>query len=766
MEEILRLNEFFVEGGHPDLSHVLLHITEPSTPEEKAKGYFFAVCEINQGNKDFLQTIQSVITDIENNYYELSDKAGSDSLETILEEVNQTLPPRPNLHCLIGVIRNQEIIFSFTGRPLALFFYKNRDGQYQKMDLVNSSEPGADADNQLFSQVVQGKISPGDYLCIGTPQFADYFSADRLQKIITTRPPRQSAEHLERVLKELRNQSSFGGLIMQLSRQEATTPFTPRPRPKREDSAHSLTSFFSTEKNTAATLTASWWPQIQEKISTQLRKMSSAPTGTTTPRPELAEKSHPKAEISSSHLRPYVSTAHGRDQTRGLTFNTDLAWRIAGVLWQIIRWIGTVLFELVLVLGSLVASLGKNLILLGFVIINYQGRRKNIIEDWGKQYQSLRSNLAELPLITKILTLGVIVIMLIFGGSLFVLRVHQKKAAALATYNTDLKAVSDKIDSAKSTLVYGDEIQALHITNEAEALLKALPCTEKDTKIRCDAFNADLESIRVKVRKITPLSPELLTTWALPAGVRLTGLLKLNNQFLAYAPTNPELFSHDISTGETKAINLNYNLNGIAIGAIPKENDYGLLLATNGDLLRFEPADGTVKKLDISYPHDNPTISGFTIYNRRLYTLDSNNRQIYKHDTMKTGFGPGKDWLKDPSGSLQGGSDIAIDGDIWTISNTGEINKFVSGLPESFEVLGLDPALGEGTRLYTYTDLNFIYILDGKNKRIIIADKAGKLKTQLVANAFENPSDMVIDEAARVGYAVDGAKLYKFSLPL
>ena len=48
MENTLNLNEFFVEGENQELSHVLLHIIQPSTPEEeREKGYFFAACEIN-----------------------------------------------------------------------------------------------------------------------------------------------------------------------------------------------------------------------------------------------------------------------------------------------------------------------------------------------------------------------------------------------------------------------------------------------------------------------------------------------------------------------------------------------------------------------------------------------------------------------------------------------------------------------------------------------------------------------------------------------
>ena len=41
------IREFFVEGDDQKTSHVLLHITEPSTAEEIEKGYFLALCEIN-----------------------------------------------------------------------------------------------------------------------------------------------------------------------------------------------------------------------------------------------------------------------------------------------------------------------------------------------------------------------------------------------------------------------------------------------------------------------------------------------------------------------------------------------------------------------------------------------------------------------------------------------------------------------------------------------------------------------------------------------
>ena len=54
MEPTLHLHEFFVVGSSPEVSHVLLNITEPSTPAEKSKGYFFAICEINNAETKYI----------------------------------------------------------------------------------------------------------------------------------------------------------------------------------------------------------------------------------------------------------------------------------------------------------------------------------------------------------------------------------------------------------------------------------------------------------------------------------------------------------------------------------------------------------------------------------------------------------------------------------------------------------------------------------------------------------------------------------------
>src|SRR3989344_1922701 len=308
MEPSLHLHEFFVEGSNPEISHVLLNITEPSPPAERSKGYFFAICEINNATTKYIAKMQNVIDEIENSYYEIPDQIGQTAMEIVLDKINQEslsmVQPDIALHCIVGAIRENDIIFSFYGNPQMVLFYKTKDDLYKKMDLVEqnkSNEEDAGPANkqensQLFSQIVQGKIGPNDFFFAGTPHIIDYFNHDRLQKIITTRPPRQSSEHLQRVLSEIKNNLSFGGIIISL--QQSAEIFTPaKSSPvKKGSSARSLKNLFSTERNTSHILSPSFLPNFQDKINDTSGKEEVA-----SEMMSAKIEARANAEISSSH---------------------------------------------------------------------------------------------------------------------------------------------------------------------------------------------------------------------------------------------------------------------------------------------------------------------------------------------------------------------------------------------------------------------------------------------------------------------------------
>src|SRR3989339_107081 len=447
MDKTLHLHEFFVEGNNPEESHVLLNITEPSTSAEKSKGYFFVICEINNGDTKYIAKMQNIIDEIENSYYEIPDQETQSALEIVLNKVNQEnmsmIQPDTPLHCIVGAIRENDIIFSFYGHPQMVLFYKTKDNFYNKMDLVEENKSNEQAEGaQLFSQIVQGKIGQNDFFFAGTPNIINYFNHDRLQKIITTRPPRQSSEHLQRALSELRNSLSFGGIIMNLQKGTEAVSTTKISTPKKGDSARSLKTLFSTEKNTASILSPSFLPKFQEKLNNSLAEdeepemMGENPTGL-----------RANTEITSSHLR----ARHEKIKTSSGVDYQELFKKILTFTWRALKYTARLLVILLLFIGSIISSLGRNLMLLFFVATNYQNRRHNILTEWAAWWRHLKDSLKQLPLITKVLLTISIILALLFSIGIAYARNQQKKQARIQAYNKIAQDIQTKEDEAESS---------------------------------------------------------------------------------------------------------------------------------------------------------------------------------------------------------------------------------------------------------------------------------------------------------------------------
>jgi len=709
MDKTLHLHEFFVEGNNPEESHVLLNITEPSTSAEKSKGYFFVICEINNGDTKYIAKMQNIIDEIENSYYEIPDQETQSALEIVLNKVNQEnmsmIQPDTPLHCIVGAIRENDIIFSFYGHPQMVLFYKTKDNFYKKMDLVEENKSNEQAEGaQLFSQIVQGKIGQNDFFFAGTPNIINYFNHDRLQKIITTRPPRQSSEHLQRALSELRNSLSFGGIIINLQKGTEAVSTTKISTPKKGDSARSLKTLFSTEKNTASILSPSFLPKFQEKLNNSLAEdeepemMGENPTGL-----------RANTEITSSHLR----ARHEKIKTSSGVDYQELFKKILTFTWRALKYTARLLVILLLFIGSIISSLGRNLMLLFFVATNYQNRRHNILTEWAAWWRHLKDSLKQLPLITKVLLTISIILALLFSIGIAYARNQQKKQARIQAYNKIAQDIQTKEDEAESSLVYGDIDAALASLKAAGEIIKQLPCETVAEKSNCQNLQAQLTSLQMKARKITLATPKLLADWSsLSQNNPLSNIFLLNNKVYGFGTANADIVTYDALTKESQVITPGLSIKNFITASVPKENDYVVLLYDNQNIAQFQPTDNSWKKIDITYPNQNINITSLAVYNRKLYSLDTANNKIYRHDSIKTGFSTGREWTQGDVGDIKSGIDISIDGDVFILNKDGSISKFTKGQKQNFVVSNLEPPLASADKIWTYNDLNYIYILD------------------------------------------------------
>lgn len=752
MSSTLHLNEFFVEGENQELSHVLLHIIQPSTPEEaKDKGYFFAACEINNGDKEDVVNLQALMDKIENDYYEIPNVAGKETLESILESINSENfslgSAEGELSCLIGALRGQELIFSFCGRPEAILFFKNKSGQYQKMDLIAANEDTGEED-KLFSQIIQGKISNDDYFFGGTAHIANCFNHDRLQKIITGRKTDQSAEHFEKVLSSLRSGYSYGGLVVHFEPEQVVAAVE-----KTKDLSEKKT-LFHTEQQTARTLS----PSLFDNLNAKPKNIIESHDNDKDEPAELPPAPVAHAQIGAAHLKQRPI----RPETQP---SSTVFIAVAKTIGKGFKFIGLGIYWVFFFLAKLVINIGRFFVMLFIVAFNFKNRRRVILEAFGDSWRRFWRGIKELPLVTKILAIAAVIFAIVFISSIFYLQAEKKQSETNRVYQESLQTIKNKTDAAESAAIYGDESGAKNQAAEARTLLSGFTCEPAD-KTTCDDIGNRLTALSLKLRKMDTVTASLIVDFSQSGFSFVEKILRVENKLIGFSTATSSVVAYDLMTKESKLITLSdTSIAGFANGAVPKENDYLALVATDKKTIElFDPKTNSFTKAEISYSTNAPDIKAITIYNRRLYSLDASANQIYRHDNIKGGFGLGKDWLKDTGMNVRDGVKLAIDGDLYILKGNGELMRFNQGVFVPVSIETIDPALDSANDVWTYTDLANFYILDAKNKRVITFDKTGKFVRQQTATEFASPTAFVINESKGTAYILDQNKIYEIKI--
>jgi hypothetical protein len=106
---------------------------------------------------------------------------------------------------------------------------------------------------------------------------------------------------------------------------------------------------------------------------------------------------------------------------------------------------------------------------------------------------------------------------------------------------------------------------------------------------------------------------------------------------------------------------------------------------------------------------------------------------------------------------------MTVDGDIFIMNGSGTIRKFVAENEEAFAAKDVDPPLTGSGLMWTYTDLPNLYILDTKESRVVVLDKTGAIKAQYTSDVWTNPTGMVVDEAKKTIYILQGNSISMFT---
>jgi hypothetical protein len=112
------------------------------------------------------------------------------------------------------------------------------------------------------------------------------------------------------------------------------------------------------------------------------------------------------------------------------------------------------------------------------------------------------------------------------------------------------------------------------------------------------------------------------------------------------------------------------------------------------------------------------------LYEDNLYVLDETGTTIYKYADAAKGKTAQTAW-----GSLESRTiAIAVDGNIYALTEDGKLIKYFKGKKEG--ELDLQIAPSAGSKIFAFKDSAFLYLADKTNKKVYVFDKSsGELKT-------------------------------------
>ncbi len=146
------------------------------------------------------------------------------------------------------------------------------------------------------------------------------------------------------------------------------------------------------------------------------------------------------------------------------------------------------------------------------------------------------------------------------------------------------------------------------------------------------------------------------------------------------------------------------------------------------------------------------------VYLGNIYVLDDSG--IYK---FASGSYVKSNYTKS-SLDFSKGVSIAIDGSIYVLTSDGQITVFYKGVPQTFNIKGLDTPLKNPSLIITSADDQNLYLLDNGNQRIVVLDKNGNYKNAYVSPLLAKASEMDVQESSKVIYFISGGNLYKINL--
>lgn len=677
-------------------------------------GHLFILINLSSPQSDYEQFVGAFIEKCINTYYYCVLEDSTKILEYTLNEVNKWLPTNlpankkilNHLNIVIGNLKDNLINMSLIGDWQAYLIHPLKASKLQREHAdINPIK--------LFNEIHQIEFTKGGGFIMTNPSLLDYLSIEKVRKIVTTIPARSAAEQLRSMVSTVPTNVSFLSIIIKNQEgggtdhsshasdfQQSTPLSIPKTNfsPGTETSRESLDQLISTQKRTQKIMTV---PSSWQTISLTWSNL--------------------KDKVSSSKLGPLIVMGIGK---------------IFIGLWMLLKFLGRGLIFVLIKIKKIITSLIKP---------DHVGprTRNRISFSW-------LSNLNRNKLILT--TIGLLIIILVI---------------ILAWPNTSLPLLSDeeflqitsdftaKEEAIEAALIYGDRIRAQTLLADVIALLATLPPDKKQPDKYTD-LEQRTDFLTERIWNIMTIS-EPVELFSIGTDITNGSFTDINTKDnLIYAFTDQTQYV--IYDFEDKGYQIvDYPSNFAGVDQSTKAPNGSILVIDKDKKFFLADSDGLQPTL-ISLSAGLQDVTATTSFFNRLYILDGQTDQIYRHRMENNVFRAPDLWLKDNI-DLTNSRDMAIDGFVYILADNN-ILKFTNGRQETFTNIDIYPELNQPEKMSTNAEIDNIYLLESSNQRIIILDKNGKLIKQYLSDKFINLQDFAIQEEEKRIFIITDKKLY------
>lgn len=183
------------------------------------------------------------------------------------------------------------------------------------------------------------------------------------------------------------------------------------------------------------------------------------------------------------------------------------------------------------------------------------------------------------------------------------------------------------------------------------------------------------------------------------------------------------------------------------------------LLTEDKRVITFTPINKNFQENGIALPGNlrSQDIKSYLTY---LYVLDTASNQVFRYPRAEGGFGEGQAWLRAVA-DLKNAKGIAINDDLY-LAESEKVTAYLQGKQDEKINFDLPQAPLSVDRIYSEPGMEFVYVLDSKNRRVVRFTKDGKISAQYFNESISETKDFVVDEKNKTIYLLESKTVRKF----